>query len=201
MSSINNNKIFILAGESSGDFIGSYIMKGLKENNNELFFVGIGGSQMNKEGLNSIFEMNEFNIIGFVNTISNLKKLNKYLNQTIDFIMKEKPKVVITIDTKGFSFALAKKLKINFTKTDFKCPLIHFVPPTIWAYGKSRVKKWKKLHDGLFCLFKNEEDIFKKFNIKCSYVGNPIIEKFIMNKNNVGQLKEGKFYQNSKVIN
>ena len=77
-----------------------------------------------------------------------------------------------------------KKLKKKFAETKFKCPLIHFVPPTIWAYGKSRIKKWENLHDGLFCLFKNEEDIFRKFNIKCSYVGNPIVEKFLRNKHN-----------------
>ena len=201
MSLNNNNKIFVLAGESSGDLIGAYIMKGLKEKNNKLFFIGIGGSRMKTEGLNSIYEMNEFNIIGFVNTISNLKKLNKYLNRIVDFIMKEKPKAVITIDTKGFSLALAKKLKNNFYSTEYKCPLIHFVPPTIWAYGKSRIKKWANLHDGLFCLFKNEEEIFRKFNIKCSYVGNPIVEKFLKNKNNIGQFRDDKFYQNNKVIN
>ena len=201
MSLINNNKIFVLAGESSGDLIGAYIMEGLKEKNNQLLFIGIGGSRMKTEGLNSIYEMNEFNIIGFVNTISNLKKLNKYLNRIVDFILKEKPKAVITIDTKGFSLALAKKLKNNFYTTEYKCPLIHFVPPTIWAYGKSRIKKWANLHDGLFCLFKNEEEIFRKFNIKCSYVGNPIVEKFLKNKNNIDQFNDDKFYQNNKVIN
>ena len=54
MSSINNNKIFILAGESSGDLIGSFIMKGLKKSNKDLFFFGVGGSLMNKQGLNSL---------------------------------------------------------------------------------------------------------------------------------------------------
>ena len=51
-------------------------------------------------------------------------------------------------------------IKKLFKGTSFKCPLIHFVPPTIWAYGKSRSKKWKNLHDGLFCLFKKEEEVF-----------------------------------------
>ena len=92
MSSINNNKIFILAGETSGDLIGSHIMKGLKKNNKELFFSGVGGAHMNKQGLKSMYQMNEFNIIGFINTIYNFKKLNKYLNEIVYFILKEKPK-------------------------------------------------------------------------------------------------------------
>ena len=182
-----NKKFFILAGETSGDYIGSHIIRGLKkkEGENSSFF-GIGGSLMKEEGLRSLYEMNNFNIIGFMNTIYNYKKLNHYKNTIIKNIFEEKPDAIITIDTKGFSLALAKKLKILFKKSDFKCPLIHFVPPTIWAYGQSRINKWRNLHDGLFCLFKNEEEFFYKYNVKCTYIGNPVIENFlsINNKNN-----------------
>ena len=202
MSMVNNNKIFILAGESSSDLIGSSIMKGLKKNCKELNFFGVGGSNMIKEGLRSVYEINSFNIIGFLNTIYNFKKLNKYLNEIVKLILKEKPKVVITIDTKGFSLALAKQLKLKFSETKFKCPLIHFVPPTIWAYGKSRIKKWKDMHDGLFCLFKKEEAILKKLNTKCNYVGNPVVEK-VLNCNNKNDTKliNNKSYHNPKNIN
>ena len=175
-----NRKFFILAGETSGDYIGCSIIKGLKEKEgSKTSFFGIGGPLMKEEGLNSIYEMNDFNIMGFVNTIYNYKKLNNYKNNIINHILREEPDAVITIDTKGFSFVLAKKLKYLFKKNNFKCPLIHFVPPTIWAYGKSRIKKWRNLHDGLFCLFKNEEHFFNQYNVKCYYVGNPIIENFI----------------------
>ena len=175
-----NKKFFILAGETSGDYIGSSIIRGLKEKEGEnSIFFGIGGSLMKKEGLRSLYEMNDFNIIGFMNTIYNYKKLNNHKNSIVKNIFEEKPDAIITIDTKGFSLALAKKLKTLFKKSDFRCPLIHFVPPTIWAYGHSRINKWKNLHDGLFCLFKNEEEIFNKNDVKCSYLGNPIIENFI----------------------
>ena len=175
-----NKKFFILAGETSGDYIGSSIIRGLKEKEGEnSIFFGIGGSLMKKEGLRSLYEMNDFNIIGFMNTIYNYKKLNNHKNSIVKNIFVEKPDAIITIDTKGFSLALAKKLKALFKKSDFRCPLIHFVPPTIWAYGHSRINKWKNLHDGLFCLFKNEEEIFNKNDVKCSYLGNPIIENFI----------------------
>ena len=181
-----NKKFFILAGETSGDYIGSSIIRGLKKKEGEdSSFIGVGGSLMKEEGLRSLYEMNNFNIIGFMNTIYNYKKLNHYKNTIIKNIFEEKPDAIITIDTKGFSLALAKKLKTLFKKSGFKCPLIHFVPPTIWAYGKSRINKWKNLHDGLFCLFKNEEEFFNKYNIKCTYIGNPVIENFLsINKKN-----------------
>ena len=176
---LNKNKIFILAGETSGDYIGSCIMKGVKQNNNNINFVGVGGSFMENEGLSSLYNIKEFNVIGFLNTVVKLKKLRNYVNEIVKFIVKEQPKIVITIDTKGFSLALAKSLKIAFKNSNYKCPLIHFVPPTIWAYGKSRLKKWKNIHDELICLYKIEEVIFKKYDTKCIYLGNPIIEKFL----------------------
>ena len=79
---------------------------------------------MENEGLSSLYNIQEFNVIGFLNTIINLKKLRNYVNEIVQFIIKEKPKVIITIDTKGFSLALAKSLKIAFKNYDFKCPLI-----------------------------------------------------------------------------
>ena len=174
-----NNKIFILAGETSGDYIGSCIRRGIKRNNNNINFVGVGGSFMENEGLSSLYNIKEFNVIGFLNTVVKIKKLRNYVNEIVKFIIKEEPKIVITIDTKGFSLALAKSLKIAFKNSNYKCPLIHFVPPTIWAYGKSRLKKWKNIHDELICLYKIEEDIFKKYDTKCIYIGNPIIEKYL----------------------
>ena len=191
-------KIFILAGETSGDYIGSCIMKGVKDNAKNIKFFGIGGALMEKEGLNSIYDINEFNVIGFLNTIIKIKKLKNYINEIIKTIFKEKPNVVITIDTKGFSLALAKSLKTAFKNSKFKCPLIHFVPPTIWAYGKSRIKKWKNLHDELICLYKIEEDIFKKYDTKCIYLGNPVIDKFLSFEK-VKNLKINHIYDPQKI--
>ena len=185
MSLAINKKIFILAGESSGDYIASLLMDGLQDRSDtKLSFFGVGGPLMEKKGLINIFDMNNLNIIGLVNTISNYKKLRNYLNLLVELIIFEKPQVVITIDSKGFSLALAKKIKLFFKKSNYKCPLIHFVPPTIWAYGEKRAMKWCGVHDGLFCLFKKEQEIFKKFNIDCIYTGNPFIEKFLKERKN-----------------
>jgi len=194
-------KVFILAGESSGDYIGSSVMKGLKLIDEKITFFGIGGPLMIEEGLKSKYKMNDFNIIGFLNFLNNYKKLKNYVNEITKLIFFEKPIVVITIDTKGFSYELARNLKKSFIGKSFKCPLIHFVPPTIWAYGKSRGKKWKNLHDGLFCLFKKEEEVFKSLGIKCNYLGNPVIEKFLkLSKSNNVLVKKNVKYKDRKSL-
>ncbi|MDB2584107.1 hypothetical protein N9Y50_05680 [Alphaproteobacteria bacterium] len=192
-------KVFILAGEASGDYIGSSVMKGLKLIDKKISFFGIGGPLMIEEGLKSKYKMNDFNIIGFLNFLNNYKKLKNYVNEITKLIFFEKPIVVITIDTKGFSYELARNLKKSFKGTSFKCPLIHFVPPTIWAYGKSRGNKWKNLHDGLFCLFKKEEEVFKSLGIECIYLGNPVIEKFLkLSKSNNELLKKNVGFKDRK---
>lgn len=192
MSTNKEKKVFILAGEPSGDYIGSSLINGLRLLDKKMIFFGIGGPLMLKEGLVSKYDMNNFNIIGFLNYIKNYKKLKNLLDQIVKLIMLEKPEAVITIDTKGFSFLLAKNLKKSFKVSDFKCPLIHFVPPTIWAYGKSRAKKWKNLHDNLFCLFKKEEEIFHNLGIECVYLGNPVIEKFLKSTNSNSKINHNK---------
>jgi lipid-A-disaccharide synthase len=176
-------------------------MKGLKLIDEKITFFGIGGPLMIEEGLKSKYKMNDFNIIGFLNFLNNYKKLKNYVNEITKLIFFEKPIVVITIDTKGFSYELARNLKKSFIGKSFKCPLIHFVPPTIWAYGKSRGKKWKNLHDGLFCLFKKEEEVFKSLGIKCNYLGNPVIEKFLkLSKSNNVLVKKNVKYKDRKSL-
>ena len=199
-----SKNFFILAGESSSDYIGSTLMDGLINNlENKPYFFGVGGTLMQKRGLQSIFDMNELNIIGLVNTLLNYKSLKKRINELVELIMLEKPEAIITIDSKGFSLNLAKALRIKFTKSNFKCPLIHFVPPTIWAYGKSRAKKWIGVHDVLFCLFKKEVEIFKELNIDCTYTGNPFVEKFLKEKYRISNIidMQQKFLLNNKKIN
>ena len=107
-------KVFILAGEASGDYIGSSVMKGLKLIDEKISFFGIGGPLMIEEGLKSKYKMNDFNIIGFLNFLNNYNKLKNYVNEITKLIFFEKPIVVITIDTKGFSYELAKNLKKSF---------------------------------------------------------------------------------------
>ena len=78
-----NIKIFILAGETSSDYIGSCIMKGVKQYNNDIKFFGVGGNLIENEGLNSLYDIKEFNVIGFLNTIVKLKKLRNYVNEIV----------------------------------------------------------------------------------------------------------------------
>ena len=103
-------KIFIIAGEDSGDKLGSAIIDSLNEAiDGSLNFVGIGGSGMTRRGLQSIFPMSELSVIGLVEIASQYTKLKKRINQTVSSILEEKPDVLLTIDAPEFCFRVAKK--------------------------------------------------------------------------------------------
>ena len=103
-------KIFIIAGEESGDKLGSAIIDGLREAiDGSLNFVGIGGNGMISRGLASIFPMSELSVMGFVEIASQYKNLKKRLNQTVSSILDEEPDILLTIDAPEFCFRVAKK--------------------------------------------------------------------------------------------
>ena len=104
-------KIFVIAGEESGDKLGASIMDGLRDVLDIApKFVGIGGIRMESRGLKSIFPMCELSVMGFVEISSRYKNLKKRFNQTVSAILTEKPDVLLTIDAPEFCFRVARKL-------------------------------------------------------------------------------------------
>ena len=103
-------KVFIIAGEESGDKLGSAIIDSLKAAvNGSPKFVGIGGNGMINRGLKTIFPMSELSVMGVVEIASQYRNLKKRLNQTVSSILTEKPDILLTIDAPEFCFRVAKK--------------------------------------------------------------------------------------------
>ena len=134
---------------------------------------------MKRLNVKSIFDFNEINFLGFKEVLLNFFFLKKKINCLSDYIINLHPDVVITIDAKVFSLNLAKALKKKFLEKKKSIPLIHFVPPTIWAHSPQRAKKWKGVHDKLISLIPNEKVFFKKHSINTKYLGNPVFENLI----------------------
>jgi lipid-A-disaccharide synthase len=180
-----NLKIYIIAGEPSGDFIGySLIKQFLKNETIKVDFFGVGGSLMqslvdskNQQVFNSLFDIKNIAIMGFVEIIFKIFKIKKLINTVAKDIIKINPDVVITIDSLGFNKRVISKIK---NKTSAK--LIHYVAPTVWAWKPKRVYEIAKLFDGLLCLFEFEKKYFETL-IPTYIVGHPIIESEISKGN------------------
>ncbi|MDB2414606.1 lipid-A-disaccharide synthase [Rickettsiales bacterium] len=166
-------KLYIIAGEPSGDNLGAKLIKALKNNNNyDISFSGIGGENMQKEGMHSLFPMSELSIMGFLEVIPHIPNVLNRINETVEEIYRTQPDIVITIDSPGFCFRVAKKLK----NRNFK--LVHYVAPTVWAYKPGRAKKIAKLYDHLLAILPFEPPYFDAVGLDNSFIGHPIVEDF-----------------------
>jgi lipid-A-disaccharide synthase len=184
-------KIYLIAGEISGDFIGSHLMQATerlyKSEKLPLEFTGIGGSQMEQAGLgNSLFPINQINLMGFVEIIPHLFTIAKLINHTVADIVQHAPDLLITIDSPGFTYRVAKKVRKILP--DLK--IIHIVAPSIWAYKPSRALKYAKVYNYLLALLPFEPPYFQQVGLNCQYIGHPIIEQNYYNKRHKDRLRQ-----------
>ncbi len=164
-------RIFIIAGEASGDVLGFRLMTALKNLRPDLTFTGIGGARMTEAGLTSIFPMQELAVMGLAEILPRLIALNRRLNQTIAAIKTQKPDLLLTIDSPGFCLRI-----LNALRSDEKIKKIHYVAPQVWAWRQERVKKFPGLWDELLCLLPFEPAFFAPHNLHAHFVGHPVLE-------------------------
>ena len=180
-------KIFIIAGEDSGDKLGSAIIDGLSEvTDTPTKFVGIGGSGMKSRGLYSLFPMSELSVMGLVEIASQYKNLKKRLNQTVSSILDEKPDVLLTIDAPEFCFRVAKKIKL----LNKNIPIVHYVAPSVWAWRPNRAEKISNFIDHVLALFPFEPQYFHNVGIGCDFVGHPIVSETTADEESVKEFKK-----------
>ena len=180
-------KIFIIAGEDSGDKLGSAIIHSLREKlDNPPSFVGIGGTAMTNHGLNSIFLMSELSVMGFIEIAYNYKNLKKRLDQTVSAILDEKPDILLTIDSPEFCFRVAKKIKV----VNKSIPIVHYVAPTVWAWRPKRARAISNYIDHVMALFPFEPPYFHRVGLSCDFVGHPIVSEDIATDENIMDLKK-----------
>lgn len=173
-------KIFLIAGEESGDLLGSKIMKELKTRkigvDENLEFFGIGGEKMQKEGLESIFPMHELSIMGIVEVIPHIPNILKRIKQTVQSIVDIKPDLILTIDAPDFCFRVIKKLKKKHKDIFDNTKKMHLIAPSVWVYRESRAEKISKLYDHLLAILPFEPPYFEKYGLRTTFIGHPVVE-------------------------
>ncbi len=166
--------IFLIAGEASGDVLGAALMRSLKDQSLEpIKFVGIGGAQMQSEGLQSLLPMDQICVMGLTEVIKHIPRLLGLIKQVATEVEVQQPDALITIDLPDFNFRVAKRLK---KRGVFHGKLIHYVAPTVWAWRPKRAQKIAKFLDGLMCLFPFEPPYFEVHGLNAKFVGHPLVE-------------------------
>jgi lipid-A-disaccharide synthase len=186
--------IAIVAGESSGDLIGSHLIKSLKAVRSDLKFIGIAGPKMIKEGATSFFLMEELSVRGYFEAFRKLFHLIKLRKKLLNQILKEKPDLFIGVDAPDFNFWIEKQLKKK------GIPVIHYVSPSIWAWRGGRLRKIKKSIDHMLTIFPFEKNIYSKANIQATFVGHPLAEMIPLYPNKKKAQIKLKIIKATKVI-
>ena len=167
-------KIAIVAGESSGDNLGTDLLKALKEQYPDAEFKGIAGPGMQAQGCESWYAMDELAVIG---VWAILKKLRYFINMRKELAQKIidwQADLFIGIDAPEFNLDLEGMLK------EKGIPTVHYVSPSVWAWRKKRIHKIKANVDLMLTLLPFEEAIYHEHNIPVCCVGHPLAEQFAM---------------------
>lgn len=162
--------ICMIAGEMSGDYLGRQLMAALKKQQPGVRFSGVGGPQMEQEGLQSLFPMSDLSVMGLAEVLPRIPLLKRRIGQTASHIREQNPDIVITIDSPDFSFRVAKLAR------PFCAKMYHYVAPTVWAWRPERAAKVARLYDGIICLFPFEPPWFELEGMRAAFVGHPVME-------------------------
>ena len=165
-------KIFILTGEASGDKLASKVISELKKLNSNIEYLSVGGENLEKLGIRSIYDLKEITYLGFTNVLLNIFKIKRKINETVKAIENFKPDILLTVDSPDFTLRVAERIKIK----NPEIKTIHYVAPQVWVWREGRVKKIKKFIDHILLLFKFEKSYFEKENMSHEFVGHPLLD-------------------------
>lgn len=166
---LKNKKLFVIAGEQSGDNHAANLLKELSKRYS-LKLYGTGGARLRELGQEQYYDINDLSVIGFDGIIKKLPFLFKVRDRLLEKISEIKPDAVILTDYPGFNLRFAKKLEGKGIK------VIYFIAPQVWAWDYKRVKTIRKCVDLLLCILPFEEDIFRKEHINAHFIGNPVTD-------------------------
>ncbi len=163
-------RVYLIAGEASGDKLGAALMAGLKELAGELEFHGVGGPLMQAEGLASLFPMQELSVMGIAEILPKYRALMRRIEQTAADVLRLAPDVLITIDSPDFTLRVARRVK---AASDIRT--VHYVAPSVWAWRSGRAAKMAKSVDQVLALLPFEPPYMEAAGMRCDFVGHPVV--------------------------
>lgn len=178
-------KVFVLAGEPSGDKLGGALLAGLRSLVPDLEIRGVGGPLMEAEGVSSLFPMDELSVMGIAEVLPKYLDLRKRLNETAKAVLEWAPDVLITIDSPDFSLRLAKLVKARSSILT-----VHYVAPSVWAWRPKRADKMAAHIDHVLALLPFEPPLMQAAGIGCDFVGHPVVAEAVASDDEVRAFRQ-----------
>lgn len=177
-------RVFVIAGEASGDRLGSALMAGLKSLT-DVQFDGIGGPLMQAEGLQSRFSMDELTVFGIAEVLPKYRHLKRRIRETAEAVIAAKPDVLISIDSPDFCLRVARLVKAGSNVRT-----VHYVAPSVWAWREGRAEKMAKCIDQVLALLPFEPPYMEAVGLRCDFVGHPVVAEPQASADDIATFKE-----------
>lgn len=190
-------RLFVIAGEPSGDRLGAALMAGIKAlAQGPVDFHGIGGPLMQAEGLTTIFPMEELSVMGLTEILANYRRLSRRVQNTTEAVLAMAPDALITIDIPEFSLRVAERVKARAPTLR----TIHYVAPTVWAWRPKRAKKMARSIDHVLALLPFEPPYMEAEGMSCDFVGHPVVTEPLATEAEIAAFRAKHGLQDGPVI-
>ena len=167
-------KVFIIAGEISGDTHGAGLMRAMQDLHGDVTFLGLGGPLMKQTGGDGIDDwVEKAGIVGLWEILKIYGYLKKRFAECLAAIEHEQPDAVILIDYPGFNLRIAKALRAGL----YGRKIIYYISPQVWAWKKGRIKTLAKVLDLMICIFPFEKPLYEKSGLRTIFSGHPIVDR------------------------
>ncbi|CUH41027.1 Lipid-A-disaccharide synthase [Jannaschia seosinensis] len=164
-------KLFLIAGEPSGDRLGAALMVGLNDLAPQIAIEGVGGSAMEEQGLQSLFPMEVLSVMGLAEVLPRLPDLLRRRDQAVAAIVAARPDALVTIDSPDFCLRVAARVREALP--DLR--IIHYVAPSVWAWRSGRAAKMARHVDHVLALLPFEPPFMEAAGMSCDFVGHPVV--------------------------
>lgn len=179
-------RVFVIAGEASGDKLGAALMAGLRQLRPDVTFDGVGGPLMQAAGLVSRFPMDELSVMGLAEILPKYRALKRRIAQMAEAVIQTQPDVLITIDSPDFCLRVAKLVKARSA-----IRTVHYVAPTVWAWRPKRAAHMAHHIDHVLALFPFEPPLMQAAGMACDFVGHPVVTDPIASADDAAALGDG----------
>lgn len=177
-------KIYVIAGEASGDLHGANLIRHLQTNAKEpVQIYGIGGEKIRETGAWGFFDLAHFHVTGFTDAIKKIPEYRRAGKQILEMVKNIRPELVVLIDNPGFNLYLAEKIHAMGIK------IVYYITPQLWAWAPERINKIKKFVSKVLVVFEFEKDLYQRNSIPVTWVGHPL-KDIVQTSGEVHGLKE-----------
>ena len=165
------SRVFIVAGESSGDLHGARLARELKALSPQVELIGFGGAAMRAAGIEILEDPTGIAVTGFIEVLRHFSDFKKLFRRGVQILGERKPDLVVLIDYPGFNLRFAREVKRLGIR------LVYYISPQIWAWDPGRIGTIKQLVDRMLVLFRFEEELYQKAGVPVTLVGHPLLDE------------------------